>query len=138
MKSLFTVTLTNGPALFAKKILAGPDQTTGQSALAVAIEAALTAAGDGYTLQGAIQEGGKPVDLIAPAAVAPATKDTPKSLWVIQFQDGKSQPQVVMSNPQTKGNKTTSAADLAIQFAATSSGAVPVAIFPIGTVDIEV
>ena len=126
-KSFFNVTTINGSILTQKNVLAGPSGTL--TALQVAVDAAVVAAGSGSNLQNAFQQGNTSIGITVPVAIPPATDGTPKTVWSIQSPSG---PVLAVSWPQTSAGITTSAADRALQ-------AVPeaTAISFSGNVDIE-
>jgi hypothetical protein len=127
-KSLFNVTTINGSTATQKNIIAGPTDT--ESALQVAVDAAVSAAGAGSSLQNAFQQGNAPIGVTTATAVSPATDGTPKSVWSLQTPSG---PVLVLSWPQTNAGVTVSAADRALQAV---SGATVISFS--GNVDIEV
>ena len=94
-------------------------------------------------LMSASEVGGKPVDVVIPAAVAPATDGTPKAVFRVEFRVG-SGPNgttptslVVLAWPQTNGTVTAAAAILAAQAAATTAGAVVSQVSLLAQVDVD-
>ncbi len=141
-KSLFNVVMQNGTA---RNVLAQTG-ANGVTALQAAINAAVSAEGNGAIVQNAVQLQGKPIDFAINAAVSPATDGAPKAVFSVQLQMGTGpngpngtnvNPVLVLSNPQTTNGTTTDAATLAIQQAATTTGATPNAVVFVGQVDID-
>ncbi len=143
-KSLVNVQLqVPGQGGAGKNVLAQPNSSTGQTAISAAIDAAIAAVGQGAQFQTANVLGGKPVDLSIAQAQAPAVDGPVKAVYMVQFQVGSGPsgaspaPLMVLSNPQTNGNMTTPASDLAISAAAGAAGATPSGVNLLGTVDID-
>ena len=131
-QSLYAVVVASSQGNVYKNVVA--------STLGNGIDCAINSVGSGASLVGATQVGGKPIDVVAPAAVAPMSDTGQKFVYSVSFQSPSGAyvaPLVVESNAQinTTTQVVTSAYDLAIQAAATAAGVTPSGIQLLGGVD---
>jgi hypothetical protein len=104
-----------------------------------AIENAIAAAGPDFL--SASEVGGKPVDIVIPAAAAPATDGAPKAVFRVDFRVGTGPngttpaALMVLAWPQIAGSVTTPAAVLASQAAATAAAAAVGMVYQLAQVD---
>jgi len=132
--SLFSVSVQvpGEPVSVAKNVLAA--DTSGQTAMQIAVAAAIAAAGEGAVLQNASEVGGRPIDL----SVSTGTATDPKVVYSVQFRPGSGpngstpNPVMVYVNPAAATSPETLALTTAAQ-----TGATPTFVTLMGNVDID-